>query len=412
MAVPDLTFPPGFLWGAGTSAHQIEGHNTYSDWWRSEQEGRIPVPSGDACESWALWQEDQRLVRDLGLNAYRFSVEWARIEPEPGQFNQAALGHYRQQVEALRAANIEPVVALHHFTSPLWLHEQGGWADPRVVQRFRAYTERVVDALGDLVTWWVSINEPTSLGGRGYIEGAWPPHRQHDLQSYVRQLHWSIRAHAAARQVVRARTPRALVGMTFDLNHMDPLRRWDPFGHFAVRVYERLREHFLTRAVPHMDYIGVNYYGMLKIASDPRPWRQPALRKTARLEGVTSDYTWNPTAVGLYHALRAASRFHKPLLITETGLTNEDEGARAEFIVQHVRQVHRALREGIDVRGFLYWSLIDNYEWTDGYAKRFGLYRVDFTTPGKPRTQRPSALALEQVARANGLVEQAPVPAR
>src|SRR5919204_1383787 len=200
----ESTFPPGFLWGAATAAYQIEGNGTNTDWWRAEQARQLPYASGDACDSWRRWPDDVRLLQTLGLNAYRLSVEWARIEPEPGRFDAGALDNYRRLLEALRAAGVEPLVTLHHFVNPLWLADMGGWTNPQVVPRFARYADRVSRALGDLVTWWITINEPSILAFKSYIEATWPPHRAWDLRGYWRLLRHATRAHAVARRALQA----------------------------------------------------------------------------------------------------------------------------------------------------------------------------------------------------------------
>ncbi|MCA1647856.1 MAG: family 1 glycosylhydrolase [Chloroflexi bacterium] len=164
-----MRFPDGFLWGAATAAHQIEGDNVNNDWWRAEEAGLLPHRSGDACDSWNRWPEDIQLLSQIGLNAYRLSIEWARVEPQPGHFDQTALDTYRRQLESLKRAGIEPMVTLHHFTSPRWLADQGGWRNPDVVSRLAKYADHVARQTGDLVRWWVTINEPSILGLKAYI---------------------------------------------------------------------------------------------------------------------------------------------------------------------------------------------------------------------------------------------------
>src|SRR5688572_5778636 len=202
-----LRFPENFLWGAATAAHQIEGGNRNTDWWRSEERRQLPHRSGDACDSWNLHREDTRLLRELGLNAYRLSVEWARVEPVPGIFNDAALAHYRAILEDLRLNRIEPVVTLHHFTNPLRLADRGAWTATEMPQRFAAYAERVARYLGDLVHWWVTINEPNVFGNFGYLTGVWPPRRERDFSGYLRHLRGCARGHALARQALRSVDP-------------------------------------------------------------------------------------------------------------------------------------------------------------------------------------------------------------
>ncbi len=203
-----LVFPNGFLWGAATSAHQTEGLNRNTDWWRSEQAGRVPHRSGVACDAWHRWREDLEILRALGLNTYRMSVEWARIEPTPGKVDRGALDHYRTIVEAVRAAGVEPIVTLHHFSNPLWLSDGGAWVRRSVVDRFAAYADLVAGHLGDLVTWWVTINEPTVFGLFGYISGAWPPHRRNDFAATYAMS--DTRSRATRQRVERSRpaTPK------------------------------------------------------------------------------------------------------------------------------------------------------------------------------------------------------------
>src|SRR6266508_1394463 len=223
-----MRFPEGFWWGAATAAHQIEGNNANSDWWRAEQAGRLPHASGIACDSWVRWREDIELLKAMGLNAYRLSVEWARIEHEPGRFDQQALDNYRRQLEALKQAGIEPMVTLHHFTSPQWLADRGGWANPAVIERFVAYTEHVARQTSDLVQWWITINEPSILGLKAYLEGSWPPHRPRDIAGYSRLLRNAARAHVRARRALKLERPDAQVSMAFAIWPCEPLRAWSP----------------------------------------------------------------------------------------------------------------------------------------------------------------------------------------
>src|SRR5438874_7938150 len=255
-----MRFPDGFLWGAATAAHQIEGNNVHSDWWRAEIQGRLPR-SDDACDSWNRWADDIDLLKQIGLNAYRLSVEWARIEPEPGRFDQGAIDNYCRLFEALRVAQIEPLVTLHHFTSPQWLADMGGWANPDVIQRLAAYTDHFAHHTSDLVKWWVTINEPSILGMKAYIEGSWPPHRPKDLRGYVRLMRNAARGHIVARQVLKAHRPDAMVSMAFALWPMQALRAWSPVDQAMAFVGDWLWQgRVLRRSLPWLDWIGVNYY--------------------------------------------------------------------------------------------------------------------------------------------------------
>ena len=401
-----LRFPPGFLWGAATAAHQIEGHNTASDWWRSEQLGLLPHQSGAACDSWNRWPEDVRLLRDLGLNAYRLSVEWARVEPEPGRFDQAALDTYRRQMEALREAGVEPLVTLHHFTNPQWLVDQGGWRNPDVVGRLAAYADRVGRALGDQVRWWVSINEPSILGLKSYLEGAWPPHTPYDLRGYLRFMRHAARGHAAMRRALRAHRPDAQVSLAFALWPMEPHRRWHPGDQAAVWLADWFWQgRILWRTLPHVDWVGVNYYTRVVVAWPPPRKQAAAATDPHAGSGERTDFGWEIYPPGLYNVLRRVGQFGKPVMITENGVSDAADRQRARYLVQHLEQVHRAIEAGVDVRGYMHWSLMDNFEWADGYTQRFGLVAVDFATG--ERTPRPSAGVYGEIARANALTPEA-----
>ncbi|MCA1647745.1 MAG: glycoside hydrolase family 1 protein [Chloroflexi bacterium] len=367
---PDtLVFPRGFLWGAATSAHQTEGQNRNTDWWQSEQAGLVPHRSGDACDSWDRWPEDVALVQQLGLNAYRMSVEWARIEPQPGVFDQAVLDHYRQILEATRAAGLEPIVTLHHFTNPLWLSAAGGWRRPEVVARFAAYTDEVSRRVGDLVQWWVTINEPMVFGLFGYVSGAWPPHRRNDLLGYLRQTRHTLAAHAAARQVLRSHSLAARASMALHLNPIDPVR------------------------------VGVNYYFRVLVRWDVLPWRFFGVPEMGPHQ--KTEYGWEIYPKGLYRVLKRVGRLGKPVFVTENGIADADDDQRARYLVAHLRQAHRALNEGVDLRGYIHWSLLDNFEWSEGFTKRFGLAEVDPAT--KQRTLRASAQVYRQIALSNSV---------
>jgi beta-glucosidase len=401
-----VTYPAGFLWGAATAAHQIEGQNRNTDWWLSEERGTLPYRSGDACDSWHRWPDDHALLEQLGLNAYRLSVEWARIEPEPGRFDQAALDHYRRQLEALRAADVEPVVTLHHFTSPLWVAERGTWSNPAIVPRFASYADRVAAALGDLVTWWVTVNEPGVMGVHGYLDGIWPPHRRGHLRAYLAHVRACAAGHAAARQALRSRHSGALASCAFDLYPMEPRHRANPLDRVAVAWYDWLRHGLLFRLTgPNLDWVGVNYYFRLFVEWAPERWWHAGVR-THFGPGEKTDFGWEIYPPGLYLTLQRAAGFGKPVMVTENGIADAADRQRARFIEDHLAQAERALADGVDLRGYLHWSLMDNFEWAEGFSKRFGLAATDFDSPAKTRTLRPSAEVYRRiVADASGQTE-------
>jgi beta-glucosidase len=382
-------FPDGFLWGAATAAHQIEGNNVSSDWWRAEQAGLLPYRSESACDSWNRWADDVRLLSGMGLNAYRMSVEWARIEPEAGRFDQAALDGYRRQLEALKQAGIEPMVTLHHFTSPQWLAERGGWSNAEVVPRFVEYVERVGRDVGDLVRWWISINEPSILAFKAYIEGSWPPHQPRNPRGYLRLLRHAARGHVRARRALLARRSDAMVSMAFAMWPMQPVRKWSPLDQALARLGDWLWQgRILSRSMRWLDWIGVNYYSRTWVGW---PWPSQPLGS-----GERTDFGWEIYPEGLYHVLRRVGRYGKPVVITENGISDADDDQRGAYITAHLRQILRAIRDGVDVRGYMHWTLLDNFEWAEGFEQRFGLATRD-------RQLRPSARVYADIARANAL---------
>jgi beta-glucosidase len=386
-----LRFPDGFLWGAATAAHQVKGNNVHSDWWQAEQAGLLPHRSESACNSWIVWREDIRLLKEIGLNAYRLSVEWARIEPERGQFDQGALDTYKEQLEALKNAGIEPIVTLHHFTSPSWLAERGGWRNPDVVPRFVDYTERLVAQTSDLVRWWVTINEPSILAFKSYIEGSWPPHEPGNLRGFIRLMHHATRGHAAARQAIKKQRPDAMVSIAFAIWPMQPLRWWSPIDQAMAFLGDWLWQgRILRRNLPRLDWLGVNYYSRTIVG-----WPWP---KTPAGSGERSDFGWEIYPQGLYQVLRYLGKFGKPVVITENGISDADDDQRPEYIVAHLRKIHRAIQDGVDVRGYMHWSLLDNFEWAAGYQQWFGLATRD-------RRLRPSAQLYGAIARANTVAD-------
>jgi beta-glucosidase len=393
-------FPDGFFWGAATAAHQIEGHNSNNDWWRAEERRQLPHRSGAACDSWNRWPQDVRLLADLGLNAYRMSIEWARIEPEPGTFDQAALDNYRRQIEALREVGIEPMVTLHHFTSPCWLADRDGFKNPDVVARLAAYADRVGREFGSLVRWWVTINEPSILAMKAYLEGAWPPQQPRDVRGYVRLLRHAALGHVAARQALRSHRADALVSMAYAIWPLEPLRAWSPIDQTMARLGDWLWQGRVLRRTAHaVDWIGVNYYTRVRVGWPPHA--SEAATDPHAGAGDRTDFGWEIYPPGLYNVLRRAGRWRQPVVITENGISDAADRLRASYIIAHVQQIARALRDGVDVRGYMHWSLMDNFEWADGYTQKFGLADVDFGT--FERTPRPSARVYSAIARANGL---------
>lgn len=384
-------FPEDFLFGAATAAHQVEGGNQGCDWWEWEQRGGSKDPSGDACDHVRRYASDIALLRDLGLRSYRFSVEWARIEPAEGRFDEAALGHYRDMVDTCLQAGVTPIVTLHHFTLPLWLSGRGGVLAPGSAGLFARYCGTVARALRDGPRWVVTINEPMILVLMGYVQGVWPPGAKSAGQAIAaasRLVEW----HREARQAIRAEDPKMMLGVAKHWIDFRPLDR-RKLGH---RLGAALQHHlfnvwYLDRIHDLSEFIGINYYA--------RQYATGLLRQVPLAEAGQphTDMGWSIAPEGLERALVEASRYGLPLMVTENGIACADDQDRQSYIVDHLAAVRAAMAAGADVRGYQYWSLLDNFEWAEGYRPKFGIVAVDRET----QTRR-----VRESAKAYGLIAQ------
>lgn len=399
-----LCFPHDFLFGASTAAHQVEGGNTNSDWWEWEHRVGVPVhePSGDACDSYHRYRQDIEILSDFGLTAYRFSVEWARIEPSEGAFSAAALAHYRRVLATCQEMRIIPVVTFHHFTLPRWLLEQGGFLSPRFASLFQRYCERTARALGDLIGWACTINEPEAAGDAGYMLGIHPPGIKGDQEAAARATDNVLKAHRLAVAAIRQHTD-APVGVTLALQDMQYEDGGTP-GDSEWEVNARASERFI-QAAEDDDFIGLQTYTRIRFG--PEGQRGPGLRPEKKNDAVeTSENTqvgWEFYPEALAGTIRrvALAGKGKPILLTENGIATLVDDKRIAFIDGALRAVHACLTEGIDVRGYLYWSLLDNFEWSAGFRPKFGLIEVDRETFA--RHPRPSGYWLGAVARRRSL---------
>jgi beta-glucosidase len=407
-------FPAGFLWGAATAAHQVEGDNRSNDWWPFEQAGKLPFKSGDACRHYELFERDFELARAMGHNAHRFSIEWSRIEPRQGEWDLAAIRHYREVIEALRQRGMEPLVTLHHFTNPAWFADAGGWLVRRNVGHFARYTEFVAKHLGDRVRWWLTINEPTVYAKNAFVTGHWPPCRQGDWWAASRAIGNMGRAHRVAYDILHRHRPDALVGFPHSAPLVMPRQPARPVDRSCAWL-----RYLVLPGVPlvllggarrrRLDFIGLNYYCRTLVH-----WEA---RGTAALFGrdwleddqgeprVFSDIGWEIYPAGLRWQLARFARYGVPVLVTENGLATADEAQRLEFLRSHLHSLAEASADGIAIAGYLYWSLMDNFEWSLGTEPRFGLAATDFTT--QERVPRPAAAYFAEVCKKNALPDGA-----
>jgi beta-glucosidase len=387
------SFPPGFTWGTATAAHQIEGGNSNNDWWTFEHTpgSGCAEPSGDCCDSWNRWEEDADLVAALGLDDYRFSVEWSRIEPAEGEFSQAALAHYRQQCVGLRERGVDPVVTFHHFTTPQWLAAQGGWETDLALERFGRFCAVTTEALGDVMARACTLNEPNIVATMGWHAGMFPPGKKDvDLSRAVAARF--VSAHRLAVDIIRAGAPGVPVGLTLSMTDYQ-------LADGGEQQLESIRHHaedvFLD-ATKGDDFLGVQVYTRMLIG--PHGWAGYG-------EGVPvldMGYEFYPASLG--NCLRRAWEYtggSVPLLVTENGIGTRDDGQRIDYVRQALSGVLEALADGVDVRGYTYWSLLDNFEWAMGYRPKFGIVEVDRDT--FTRTPKASASWLAGIAAANAL---------
>jgi beta-glucosidase len=388
------SFPAGFLWGTATAAHQVEGGNWNNDWWAWEHTPGSPCqePSGDACDQYHRYAEDLDLLARHGFRAYRFSLEWSRIEPEDGEFSRAALEHYRRVCAACRERDLEPIVTFHHFTTPRWLAARGGWAERATAERFARFCGRAARHLGDLVARVCTLNEPNIVADVGYRWGLFPPGRRDpDLRLRVNDVF--IDAHHRAVAAMRDAGVRAPIGLTLAMQDYQAVD-----GGEAVRDRERRdMEDVYLEAARGDDFLGVQTYTRVRFGPDGLRSPEPGVRLTQM------GYEFWPEALAACLRRAAVVAPGVPLLVTENGIGTDDDAERIEYVERALRGVLACLADGLDVRGYVYWSLLDNFEWAFGYRPKFGLVAVDRTT--QARHPKPSAAWLGAIARAGALAD-------
>ena len=397
------TFPGGFLFGTATSAHQVEGGNTNSDWWEWEHHDGTPCvePSGDACDFYHRYRDDIVLMAGLGFNAFRFGIEWARIEPAEGEYSNAALGHYRQVLATCREFGLTPIVTFHHYTLPRWLQARGGFLLDDYPRLFERFCGRSAMALGDLIGYACTINEPEGLGEGGFILGINTPGRKGDVAAMWQVAENALLAHRLGAAAIRSQA-EIPVGVTLalpDLQYEDGAQPGDR----PVELNSQISDRFFELARDD-DFIGVQTYTRYQLGPEgPRgphvEWGQPLPEETDAITQLGQEYY--PPALG--NTIRRAWQRTggTPILVTESGIATAHDPKRIAFIEASLQEVRTCLDDGIDVRGYCYWTLLDNFEWSLGYRPRFGLVAVDRTTFA--RTPKPSAYWLGAVARAGRL---------
>ncbi len=391
--VQSRAFPDGFTWGTATAAHQIEGGNVNNDWWAFEHTpgSGCADPSGDCCDSWNRWQEDADLVAGLGFDNYRFSVEWSRIEPAEGEISRAALEHYRQQCLGLRGRGVDPVVTFHHFTTPQWLTAQGGWESDATIEHFARFCTVVADALGDVMARACTINEPNVVATMGWHAGMFPPGKTDVALSRDVAARLAA-AHRVSVDAIRAAAPGVPVGLTLSMTDY----QLAPGGEEKLESIRHHSEDIFLDVTDGDDFVGVQVYSRMLIGPDGWAGYENGVPI------LDMGYEFYPAS--LANCLRRAWDYTGgavPLLVTENGIGTTDDEQRIDYVRQALGGVLDVIEEGIDVGGYTYWSLLDNFEWALGYKPKFGIVQVDRET--FVRTSKASAAWLATVAAANAL---------
>lgn len=395
-----------FLWGCSTSSHQVEGFNTLNDWWPAETNGSLPFESGAACDQYRLYARDLDLARDLGHTAHRFSVEWSRVQPRAGAWDTGAIDHYRRVVDAVRDRNMEPLVTLHHFTNPGWFSNQGGWLHADSPALFEEYAARIFSAL-DGVSYWLTINEPTVYVMQAYVNGEWPPFATSAMGAW-RVLRNLASGHRRAYRAGKAVSSRFQISFAHNAPIIEPCR---PDSH-ADAVAVRARDYVLNRlffrligtqpADRPLDYVALNYYTRTVVRSEGsllnRLFGKSCSENHHRNQGQRSQIGWEVYPAGLRQVLNRFAGFELPIMVTENGIATDDEAEREQFIRDHVTELLSARQSGLPIIGYLYWSLLDNFEWHHGFKARFGLAAVDWES--QRRVQRPAARLLTELLEA------------
>lgn len=408
--MPGRAFPEGFYWGSATASYQVEGGIDNCDWAQAAREGKVP-PCGRSCDHYNRFEADFDIAKELGHNCHRISVEWARIEPLEGHFDEKEIQHYLDVLAAMRARHIKPFITLWHFTLPQWFADRGGFEHPDAPAIFARYCGYVAKKLGNDCRHFATMNEPLVYASKGWLVGDWPPFKQWSGLSYFKGVppqrafegqHMSFgnvfryikvlrnlaKAHRLAYDMMR----KTAFGLEIGVVHQVVLFHSDdnPLNKFLAWIANQHWTHwFLRQIYKKCDSIGVNYYQHKKFG------------ETHTYE--KTDMGWDVFPEGLCGALLMLKRYDLPLWVAEAGVADADDRLRAEYIKKLVNCMWIAIQDGADVRGYMYWSLLDNYEWANGFDKRFGLVEVNYDT--LERKIRPSAYVYKGIIEKNGLTD-------
>jgi len=397
-----IRLPSSFLWGAALSSYQCEGENSNSDWYAWEKEKNLQQ-SGRACDHYRLFDRDFKEARNLNLNSLRFSIEWARVNPSPGVFSDSELEHYRLVVDALLKRGLHPLITLHHFTNPLWFNQTQGWLNPKNIDYFLAYLKKIVDLFRGKIDLWVVFNEPLVYIYNSFIRGIWPPGEK-SFKSAKKALDNIIIAYLLGYQEIKKANKKDFINsqVSFSkhvrifsgcpdfnlfLNSLSAFCRNQQFNFWLIDKLQKKKS---------LDFIALNYYckeyvsfkGLLGTECKHK------IHKERR-----NQLGWDIYPEGLFEVLLDLKRFELPIIITENGTAESEDNFYQEYLLKHLKSVGKAFLSGVDIKGYFWWSLLDNFEWEKGFKHRFGLLAVDFET--MDRKVRPFAKVYAEICKSN-----------
>jgi len=415
-----VKFPPGFLWGTAASAYQTEGNNVHNDWHYYEQleakkpanERKLAGKCGEATLQWQNYEQDYDLAQQMGVKIHRLSIEWSRIFPTPGKPDEEALAIYKKQLIALHQKGIKTMVCLHHFTIPVWVLQKGGFLNRNFfLSQFQQYLEVVIPYLADEVDYWLPINEPNIVPSASYLIGMFPPFKTNIFQ-YLRVYRLMIEMHAAAYHVIKKNDKQAPVGVAFAYMHFQPFNAKNKWQQFLSYLSDKWANKIFFDAVVDgkwafplgwgaaapsvkgtLDFIGLNYYTTLYLKNfGPVPVKKG---------DIVTDMGWVVYPQGIRSVLQKLHKISsKPIIVTENGTATTDESFRIAYYQKHLIEINKAIEEGIPVKGYMAWSLTDNYEWQHAYSKKFGLISIDPVT--YDRKIKESGLWYKGIIKNNG----------
>lgn len=392
-----LKFPEGFLWGSATSSHQVEGNNIYNDWWAWEQKRPFDLRSGRACDQYNLYEKDFQLAKNLNHNAHRLSIEWSRIEPTENGWNYEEIEHYIKVLKKLKSLNIKVMLTLWHFTLPLWVAQKGGWENPKTAEYFARFVAKIAPELVEYVDFWITLNEPGVYMYETSIAGEWP-HQKKNLFGQVKTFFNLTAAHKKAYKYLSSMQNKKPVGIANNILSFEASHEHSIVEHIAVFLNDVSVNHlfyFFTKGTH--DFLGINYYFHARF--NHKGFMPETAYKTNATHEI-SDLGWEVYPEGLFDVLTDLSD-HIPIYITECGIASTNDDRRNRFLITYLQEVYRAIQSGVNVKGFFYWSLIDNFEWHRGFDPRFGLVEVDYST--QKRVIRPSARVYAEIIANNGI---------